>query len=253
MIFQQIRNALLIIHYAGTKFVVDPMLGEKGSFPPFENTPRQELRNPIVDLPISVDEILADVDAIIVTHLHEDHWDKGSEKYIPKTSKIFTQNKEDAVVLEGQGFTNIEVLEENTIFNGIEISKTDGRHGYDDEIVKAMGSVMAVVFSHPDEQKLYIAGDTVYYDEVERVIEQVQPEIIVVNSGANIIGDSYLLMLKEDVYKVHKKAPKATIIASHMEAVNHWTLSRKELKAYAKKLGFADQLLVPDDGEEYIF
>ena len=253
MNIQQIRNALLVIHYAGKKVVIDPMLGEKGSFPPFQNTPRQDLRNPIVDLPIPVNDILEDVDAIIVTHLHEDHWDKGAVNYIPKATTLFSQNEEDAKVLEGQGFTNVEVLEEATLFHDMTLRKTDGRHGYDDDIVEAMGSVMGVIFSHPDEKTLYIAGDTVYYDGVERVIEQAEPDIIVVNSGANIIGDSYLLMLKEDVYKIHQKAPQATIIASHMEAVNHWTLSRKDLKAYAQELGFDHKLLVPDDGEDYTF
>ena len=30
----QIRNATLIIEYAGKRFLIDPMLGPKGSFPP---------------------------------------------------------------------------------------------------------------------------------------------------------------------------------------------------------------------------
>lgn len=251
MKIQQIRNALLIVNYAGKKFVIDPMLGEKGSFPPFENTPRQELRNPIVELPITPEEILADADAVIVTHLHEDHWDKGSVEHIPKDYKLFTQNEEEAEIVRDYGFTNITVLEEDTIFEGIELIKTGGRHGYDDVMVEAMGSVMGIVFKHVEEPTLYVAGDTVYYDEVERVIREHQPETIVVNSGANIIEDHYLLMVKEDVYKVHQFAPEATIIASHMEAVNHWTLSREELKRYAKEVGFEHQLLVPDDGEEY--
>ena len=248
MRIQQIRNALLIIHYAGKKFVIDPMLGKKGSFAPFENTPRQELRNPIVELPISPEEILADADAIIVTHLHEDHWDKGAVEHIPKDYKLFVQNEEDGKIIRDDGFTDVTVLKEETVFEGVELIKTDGRHGYDDEMAKAMGSVMGVVFKHPEEPTLYVAGDTVYYDEVERVISEHQPETIVVNSGANIIGEHYLLMVKEDVYKVHQFAPKATIIASHMEAVNHWTLAREELKRYAKEEGFEKYLLVPEDG-----
>jgi L-ascorbate metabolism protein UlaG (beta-lactamase superfamily) len=38
MKFQQLRNATLIIEYAGKKFLVDPMLAEKGAFPGFEGT-----------------------------------------------------------------------------------------------------------------------------------------------------------------------------------------------------------------------
>lgn len=35
MKIQQIRNATIIIEYAGKRILVDPVLGEKGSFAPF--------------------------------------------------------------------------------------------------------------------------------------------------------------------------------------------------------------------------
>lgn len=31
----QVRNATLLIHYAGTRFLIDPMLAPKGSYPGF--------------------------------------------------------------------------------------------------------------------------------------------------------------------------------------------------------------------------
>lgn len=50
MKIQQIRNATIIIEYAGKIFLVDPMLGEKGSFAPFPFSHHQELRR-IMALP----------------------------------------------------------------------------------------------------------------------------------------------------------------------------------------------------------
>lgn len=38
MKIQQIRNATLIIEYAGTRFLIDPLLAEKGAYPGFEGT-----------------------------------------------------------------------------------------------------------------------------------------------------------------------------------------------------------------------
>ena len=60
-------------------------------------------------------------------------------------------------------------------------------------------------------------------------------------------------MGKEDVYEVHKAAPNAKIIASHMEAVNHFTLSREELKSFVNEKGIFSNVLIPDDGEDYTF
>ena len=71
----QVRNATLQINYAGKKLLVDPMLAKKGSFPGFPGTVNSHLRNPLVELPFEVEKII-EVDAIILTHLHPDHWDQ---------------------------------------------------------------------------------------------------------------------------------------------------------------------------------
>lgn len=42
-------------------------------------------------------------------------------------------------------------------------------------------------------------------------------------------------MGKDDVFEVYKAAPNAKIICVHMEAVNHGTLSREELKSFASE------------------
>jgi hypothetical protein len=60
-------------------------------------------------------------------------------------------------------------------------------------------------------------------------------------------------MGKDDIYEVYKAAPKAKIISVHMEAVNHWALSREELKSFINEKGFSSNVLVPDDGESYSF
>ena len=46
---QQVRNATLIIEYAGKRFLVDPMAAEKEAYPGFEGTATSHLRNPLVD------------------------------------------------------------------------------------------------------------------------------------------------------------------------------------------------------------
>jgi hypothetical protein len=60
-------------------------------------------------------------------------------------------------------------------------------------------------------------------------------------------------MGKDDIYEVYKAAPNAKIIVSHMEAVNHWTLSRNELKSFINEKGISSNVLVLDDGESYTF
>ncbi|NPC91960.1 MBL fold metallo-hydrolase [Bacillus sp. WMMC1349] len=253
MNIQQIRNATMVVEYAGKKFLIDPMLAEKGTYPPFRNSPRQDQKNPLVNLPISIKAIIKNIDAVIVTHLHLDHWDNAAKEALPKEIKLFSQNDEDASEIRNAGFKNVEVLQEDTVFEGIQLTKTKGEHGRG-EILKLAGNVCGIVFKHQSEKTLYIAGDTVWYEAVQEVIETHKPEIIVVNAGDNqFLEGGSLVMGKDDVYEVYKAAPNAKIIAIHMEAVNHWTLSRDELKSFINKKGISTNVLVPADGEVYSF
>ncbi|KOR81699.1 hypothetical protein AM232_12630 [Bacillus sp. FJAT-21352] len=257
MNIQQIRNATLTVEYGGQKFLVDPMLSKKGEFDPFLPAERND-RNPIVELPMPVKEVLDGVDAVIITHTHEDHFDQAAKDQLPKDIKMFMQDEQDAKLAKELGFTNVEVMEEEVgiDFNGVELTEVDGRHGYG-ETAKLMGNVMGIVFEHPEEKTVYLAGDTVWYDKVQENIDTYKPEVILLNGGENQFTEGGptrpLIMGKEDIYKVYKAAPEADIIVSHMEAVNHWGLSRKELKNFINEKGIESNVLVPDDGESYSF
>lgn len=253
MDIHHIRNATIIVEYVGKKFLIDPMLGDKGIYPPFPNSLRQDQKNPLTELPTTIESIVKDTDAVIVTHLHYDHWDEAAKEVLPKDIQIFAQNEEDTNEIKSAGFKNVAVLQEDTVFEGVLLIKTKGEHGRG-EILKRAGQVCGVVFKHPDEKTLYVAGDTVWYDAVQEVLDIHKPEIIVVNAGDNqFFEGGSLVMGKEDVYEVCKAAPNSKIITVHMEAINHWTLSREELKSFVNEKGLMTNVIVPDDGEFYTF
>lgn len=80
----QIRNATLKINYGGITFLIDPFLAPQGTYPPFPNTANQELHNPTVPLPFPAEQLLP-VDAVIVTHLHLDHFDPAAVELLPRS------------------------------------------------------------------------------------------------------------------------------------------------------------------------
>ncbi|WP_455539244.1 MBL fold metallo-hydrolase [Terrisporobacter sp.] len=260
MKLKQIRNATMIITYANKKFLIDPMLAEKGAYPPFPHTHNQHLNNPTVELPVSMEEII-DVDAVIVTHMHLDHLDPAAMELIPKDMKMFAQNEDEADEMKKAGFNNVEVLkEEGTLFGDVKLIKTPAKHYSADSILDIYRELQfthlasGVIFNHPKEKSLYIMGDTVWYDEIKNVLEKYNPEIVVVNAGnAGFDDGTYLILSKDDLFEATKVVPNAKFVATHMEAVNHATVSRDELREYSEEKGFANRLSIPADGETIEF
>ncbi|MBU5612309.1 MBL fold metallo-hydrolase [Geomonas azotofigens] len=255
MIFMQVRNATARIEYGGKRLLIDPVLAKKGAYPAFAGTINAHLRNPLVELPVPV-ETLLDVDAVIVTHTHLDHWDEAAKNRIPKEMPVFAQNDKDAAVLREAGFRDVTVITGHTEFAGITLIKTSGQHGNDEAMAKLgdrLGEVCGVVLQHPDEKTLYLAGDTVWNRHVADALREYTPGVVILNCGdAQIIGIGSIIMGKRDVHEVWKAAPGATIIASHMEAMNHAVLSRKELRDFLKENGMMQRVLVPEDGESCV-
>lgn len=258
---QLIRNATVKIDFSGTTFLVDPMLSAKGEFPGFPDTYRSELRNPLLDLPISAKDVLESVEAVIVTHTHTDHWDEAAQKAIPKSLPVFTQNEADAKTIRGQGFEDVRVLEGSTTFNGVTLSKTGGQHGTDLWFAdrarsEAMGPVMGVVFTAPKAKTVYVAGDTVWRPEVDEALKQHKPDVVILNTGSALMSgfeEHPIIMGKQDALQATKAAPTAAIVAVHMDAVNHMSLSRKQLREFVQENRIQDRVLVPDDGQSMEF
>jgi L-ascorbate metabolism protein UlaG (beta-lactamase superfamily) len=228
------------------------MVAEKGAYPGCPGTPNSDKRNPLVDLTVPMSEIL-DVDAVIVTHTHPDHWDDAAKNLVPKDMLIFVQNEKDAADIQAAGFSKTRVLTESTAFEDITLIKTPGQHGTDEAyaaIGEILGDVCGVVFKHPGEKTLYLAGDTIWNQYVEENLMKYAPDVIILNCGdAQAIGLGSIIMGKEDVYKVYQAAPGAIILASHMETVNHSMLSRKDLRKFLDEKGMTQRVLVPEDGE----
>lgn len=257
---QQIRNATVKITYGDTTFLIDPMLAKQGAYPGFDGTYRSELRNPLVGLPMPAEDVIDDTDAVIVTHTHLDHWDAAAQALLPKDIPLFAQHQADAAMIREQGFTNVRILSDKAEFDGVTLSRTGGQHGTDEmyaspEVAAALGDVMGVVFQAPGQETLYLVGDTIWRDEVDQALDEYDPKIVVLNAGQAMRSDydDPIIMGKEDVLRATRTAPEATVVATHMDAINHMSLTREALREYVQAVGIEDHVVIPADGEVISF
>ena len=242
-----LRHATLIVEFAGRKLLVDPMLSAPGAMPAIDNSPNPR-PNPLVPLPATLQELVQDLDAVLVTHTHRDHWDEAAAQQLPKNVPLLCQ-PEDEPKLRGQGFTRVQPLQSGLIWNALEVTRTAGQHGTG-EIGKKMAPVSGFVLRGPGEDPLYIAGDTIWCSEVQQAIMQFRPATIVVNAGAaRFLEGDPITMTAADVLSVCRAAPEAKVVAVHMEAINHCLLTRHQLAAEVTSAGAQSRLAVPNDGQ----
>ena len=246
-----LRHATVLLEDGGVKVLVDPMLGTKGAKDAVPNTPNQR-RNPLTFLPIEPGEmslLIDDLEAVLVTHTHSDHWDETAQELLPKSLDIYCQ-PEDAEKIRDAGFVSVRSVEELVELEHIQIWRTGGQHG-SGEIGRLMAPVSGFILNSEGEPGLYIAGDTIWCKEVDRAIDEHEPEVIVVNAGAaQFLEGGPITMTAHNVAQVCEAATDAKIVAVHMEAINHCILSRADLWSYLDGRGLAGRVEIPDDGQE---
>ena len=244
-----IRNATMKIQYNGHTLLTDPMLSEKFGIESFAGNSR----NPTIELPCSIEEVLQGVDAAISSHTHQDHFDSAAMDAIPSEMLIYCQ-PEDTKKFTENNFTSVKPINQKTSFNGTTIIRTSGHHGTG-EIEKAMGKVSGYVLQAENEPVIYWAGDTIFCDEARQVIDEYKPDIIITHScGAVLDNSGPIIMDARQTVDVCRYADTSTIIAVHMEALDHATVTREDLRRLVDNEGIpAEKLLIPEDGETIIF
>ncbi|MEO0564447.1 MAG: MBL fold metallo-hydrolase, partial [Chloroflexota bacterium] len=138
----------------------------------------------------------------------------------------------------------------------ITIRRTDGHHGLG-AVERLMGTVSGFILSAVGEPTVYIAGDTVLCDEVSTAIATYSPDVIVLNCGGATWDDPdtgkrvFILMDAAEAIKTASLEPDADLVAVHLEALDHCTVTRDALRAAADAAGVdAARLHIPADGEQ---
>jgi L-ascorbate metabolism protein UlaG (beta-lactamase superfamily) len=242
-----IRHATLLLEYAGHTLLVDPMLDDAGVRPPIQNSPNPQ-NNPLVPLTMKPEELLDKTEVVLVTHTHSDHWDSSAEKSLRKNIPLFGQ-PEDEEKFQAAGFTQVRPLQKSLLWNEITIARTGGQHGTG-EIARKMAPVSGFVLKAEDEPTLYVAGDTIWCSAVQDALDVYEPDVIVLNAGgARFLEGNPITMSASDVITVCRRAPKAKIVAVHMEAINHCLLTREDLAFQSEAARLAPQVRIPADGD----
>lgn len=229
MIFKQVCEGSFLLDYAGTRFLINPSFGEKGM---------SELWVPLREL--------LDADAVIVTRLSGNCFDEAARQLIPRRTKVFVPNESAQVELQEIGFTNVEVLTEQTRFQYLDVKKLPAYRSIRGT-AKLDEKGCGVIISHPVLNSAYITGGSVFSQGIKEVIQTHKPRLILIHAGEGLLLDEKRqYMNQEEMAAVHLTMPKARIIAVRTEK-----LVPEKLENYLYEHQMLNSVLIPEYGKEY--
>ena len=263
MKIHHIRNATCVIETARHRLLVDPMLSSKGQLPPFSFIRFKAKRNPTVDLPPNTDHLLDGVDHCLITHSqtfgikalqHTDHLDSMGEDLLIKNNIPVICRSADAGYLKKYGLqvaAEVKFWEAHP-FGGGRITAIPAQHGHGWNH-HLMANGVGYFIDLPDEPSLYISGDTVFTNDVQRALDEYRPDVAVVAAGsAQLDVGPPILMSLEEVLRFAQKAP-GKVVMNHLEALNHCPTTRGQLREALSQHGLLEKAFIPADGETLAF
>ncbi|HAS45967.1 MAG TPA: MBL fold metallo-hydrolase [Microscillaceae bacterium] len=251
MKIHHIRNATSVIEVEDKVILVDPMLSKKGEAgPPFTFFRFKPQRNPTVGLPSNAMDIIEKTTHCLITHLHPDHLDKKAVEFLRAKNIPVICSIKDEAALRKKGLQVSQTIDywKRTDFLGGKIEGIPAKHGYG-FIAKPAGNVMGFYIEFAGQPSVYLSSDTIYTDDVHKVLKEYQPDISIVAAGsAQFDIFKPVLMTMADILRFIQDAP-GQVIANHMESINHCPTTRAQLKKEVAALGLSKKVAIPQDGE----
>jgi len=161
------------------------------------------------------------LDAILLSHLHDDHWDKIATRSLPKDTPVVT-TPAAARELAGKGFgatsdlTDWQTHELTAGTSTLRITSVPGVHGpglLGRLLPPVMGSVLELLRDGEVSWRGYISGDTVFRPELGEVLERCGPLDVVIPhlGGTRALGFTVTMDGRQGADLVELLKPPVTV------------------------------------------
>ena len=214
------------------------------------------------DPAIEIEQLPAS-DFVVLSHMHEDHFDRLVEEKLDKNVPIITTHHA-AAKLTKKGFTAPQALntwEPLTVGKGdarIRVTAMPGRHGpgiLSAALPPVMGSMLE--FQHKAKKtvfRLYITGDTLVYEDLKEIPKRYSDiDLALLHlGGTKVFGILLTMDAKQGVQAIQIIAPQLSIPIHY----NDYTVFKSPLEAFkqvVKEAGLDDRVRYLSHGETYTF
>jgi L-ascorbate metabolism protein UlaG (beta-lactamase superfamily) len=222
-----IGNATVILRYAGFTILTDPNFLHRGDHVHLGHGAVAARRtDPAIEI-----EALPPIDFVLLSHMHEDHFDREVERKLDRNVPIIT-TPHGAADLSARGFRAARALntwEPLTVTKGgarLRIQAMPGEHA-SGIIAKLLPPVMGSMLEFENSQgdvafRTYITGDTVFVDELQEIPRRF-PDIdlaLLHLGGTMLLGLAMVTMDPKQGVEVIRLVKPKTAIPIHYDDYN---------------------------------
>lgn len=257
---QFIGTATVLIHYQGFTILTDPNFLHKGDEVHLGyGITSERLTNPALGL-----EQLPPIDLVLLSHFHEDHFDKLVQEKLDKNIPIVT-TKEAAERLKHLGFKRtfgLSTWDRIDVEKGearLRISAAPGRHGKAGMQLLLPPVMGAVLDFGPNlaapSHRMYISGDTLIYDDL-KAIPQRFPDVdlaLLHLGGTRILGVFKVTMDGKDGVKLMQIVQPKKAIPIHFDDYDVFKSPLSDFAREVKDAGLEQQVVFLAHGDTYTF
>ncbi|MEU1719633.1 MBL fold metallo-hydrolase [Nonomuraea sp. NPDC005692] len=253
---QFIGNATTLIRYNGFTLLTDPNFLHRGqrAYLGYGLSSRR-LKDPAIDV-----SDLPPIDAVVLSHLHGDHWDRVTEKGLDKGTQIIT-TRQAARTLRRRGFgrsTGLEVWEQHEL-NGpqgsVTVTALPARHapGPAETLLPPVIGTM-LEFRGPEglvELRLHISGDTLLDRRLEAIPRRF-PEVdlaLVHLGGTRLLGTLLVTMDGEQGATWVDLINPHTVVPVHYDDYGVFSSPLDDFRHHIEQVGLADRVVYLERGE----
>jgi L-ascorbate metabolism protein UlaG (beta-lactamase superfamily) len=255
-----IGTATVIIRYGDLTILTDPNFLHEGKHVHLGyGLKSQRLTNPAIEL-----DDLPPIDLVVLSHMHEDHFDRLVQKKLDRNIPVVT-TPESSRMLEKLGFLQRfplkrwETLQVEKGGTMLRVTAAPGRHG-PPLVAKLLPEVMGSILDFGSKgtasgYRMYISGDTLVYDDI-REIPRRYPGVdlaLLHLGGTRLLGLVTVTMDAKDGVEMMRVIVPEKAIPIHYDDYDVFKSPLSDFEEEIERAGLRDKIIYLRHGEKYEF
>ena len=254
-----IGAATVLIRYGGMTVLTDPNFLHRGEHVHLGyGLTSQRLTDPAIEF-----DRLPPVDLVLLSHMHEDHFDRRVQKQLNRNIPIVT-TPEAAAKLEKLGFRNRyalaawDVIDIRKGATTLRMTSMPGRHGppvINMMFPQVMGAMLDFASADGFKYRMYISGDTLIVDDISQIQQRYHDiDLSLLHlGGTRILGTVKVTMDGKDGVKMLQIVAPRRAIPIHYNDYDVFKSTLREFEEEVAAAGLQDKIIYLKHGDTYEF